>query len=366
VSARARILVIDDEPALLSLLGHVLGEHGFETLLAADGAAAVDVARRERPDLVVCDVNMPRLDGYGVLAAVRGEPALAATPFIFLTSDPEARAGMRSGADDYLQKPVSIADLVAACEARLERRHEMAREGERRVEEVRRAIADLLPHELRTPLVGIIGSAEVLRECHATLRAEDVKGLSEAILRGAYRLHRLVENYILFSEFEARRLAGQPVIEPFAAPAGARDVAEAATDVAARVNRAPDLRLELDDVAVPVGSTYLHKAVSELVDNAFRFSEPGSPVAVSLRGPARVVLSVADRGRGLTPAQVKEIAAFRQFDRARYEQQGSGVGLTIARRIVDATGGRVVIESKPGEGTTVRAEWPAPTKKKGG
>jgi signal transduction histidine kinase len=359
----ARILVIDDEPALLSLLGHVLGEHGFEALLAADGAAAVEVARRERPDLVVCDVNMPKLDGYGVLAAVRGEPALAATPFIFLTSDPEARAGMRSGADDYLQKPVSVADLVAACEARLERRQTMARDGDRRVEEVRRAIADLLPHELRTPLVGIIGSAEVLRECHASLRPEDVRGMAEAILRGARRLHRLVENYILFSDFEARRLAGQPAVEPFEQPGGAADVAEAAREAAARSGRGPDLRLEVEEVAVPVGSTYLRKAVSELVDNALRYSEPGSPVTVGLRGPARAVLSVADRGRGMTAAQVKEVAAFRQFDRARYEQQGSGVGLTLARRIVDATGGRVVIASRPAEGTTVRAEWPPPKRK---
>jgi signal transduction histidine kinase len=363
VSARARILIIDDEPNLLAMLGHVLGEHGFETLTAKDGAAAVEIARRERPDLVVCDVNMPRLDGYGVLAAVRGEPTLAATPFIFLTSDPQARAGMRSGADDYLQKPVSVADLVAACEARLARRHEMSREGERRVEEVRRAIADLLPHELRTPLVGIVGSAEVLKECHQALRPEDVKGLAEAILRGARRLHRLIENYILFSDFEARRVAGQPAVEPFASPGGAGDVAEASAEVAARSSRPADLRLELQETPVPVGSTYLRKAVSELVDNAFRYSEPGSPVTVGLRGPGRVVLSVADRGRGMTAAQVKEVAAFRQFDRARYEQQGSGVGLTLARRIVDATGGRVVIDSRPGDGTTVRAEWPPPKKK---
>jgi CheY-like chemotaxis protein len=254
VNPRARILVIDDEPALLSLLGHVLGEHGYEALLAGDGVSAVDVARRERPDLVVCDVNMPRLDGYGVLAAVRGEPALAATPFIFLTSDPEARAGMRSGADDYLQKPFSIADLVAACEARLQRRQAMAKDGDLRVEEVRRAIAGLLPHELRTPLVGIIGSAEVLRECHATLRPEYVKGMAEAILRGAKRLHRLVENYILFSDFEARRLAGQPAVEPFAEPGGASDVVESAGDTAMRAGRGADLRLEVQDVAVACGS----------------------------------------------------------------------------------------------------------------
>ena len=356
---KARVLVIDDEPALLAVLDTVLAEHGFETLLAGDGAAAVEIAKREHPDLVVCDVNMPRLDGYGVLAALRGDPTLAATPFIFLTSDPEMREGMRSGADDYLLKPVSTADLLSACEARLARRETLDRDADRRVDEVRRTIADLLPHELRTPLVSIIGSAEVMKECHQSLRPEDVKAMAEAILRGAHRLHRLVENYILLADFEARRVAGQPLVEPFARPAGADDVAEAAGEVAARLGRAADLRLQAGAAAIPAGSTYVRKVVSEIVDNAFRYSPAGSAVSVALEGAASAVLTVRDRGRGMSAAQVDDIAAFRQFDRARYEQQGSGVGLTIARRIVEATGGRLTVESRPERGTTVRAQWGA-------
>ena len=358
MSPAARILVIDDEPALLEVLGEVLAERGFATLLAADGATALEIARRERPDLVVCDVNMPQLNGYGVLAGLRAEPQLAPTPFIFLTSDPGMRAGMHSGADDYLMKPVAADDLVAAVEARLRRRAITAGETDRRVDEVRRTVADLLPHELRTPLTAIIGSAELLKACHRTLAPEEVAEVADAILRGAQRLHRMAENYILLADFETRRAAGRPAVETPSRLAGAGDVREAATDAAAGSGRPDDLRLALAEVEIPAGVTYLRKVVAELVDNAFRYSAPGAPVTVSLARDGGVALAVADRGRGMTAAQVAEVGAFRQFERERFEQQGSGVGLALVRRIVEATGGTLAIESGAGEGTTVTARWP--------
>jgi signal transduction histidine kinase len=360
VTPRARILVIDDEPALLEVIGELLTDRGFATLLASDGKAALEIARRERPDLVVCDVNMPKLSGYGVLEAVRREPHLAPTPFIFLTSDPEMRTGMRSGADDYLMKPVSADDLVAAVEARLQRGAVVRREADRRVDEVRRTVADLLPHELRTPLTSIIGSAEFLKVFHQTITPSVVAEMADAILRSAQRLHRMAENYILLAEFETRRASGHPAAQSPPRPTRAADVEEAAHDAAATSGRPGDLRLTLDDaVELPAGVTYIRKIVAEVVDNAFRYSPPGSPVVVALERKGGATLSVADRGRGMTGAQIAEVGAFNQFDRERFEQQGSGVGLALVRRIVEACGGTFVIDSQPGEGTTVRASWPA-------
>ena len=363
MTPRARILVIDDEPALLEVIGELLADRGYATLLASDGAAALEIARRERPDLVVCDVNMPRLNGYGVLAALRGEPHLAPTPFIFLTGDPELRTGMRSAADDYLMKPVSPDDLAAAVEARLQRRAVVRREADRRVDEVRRTVADLLPHELRTPLTSIIGSAEFLKMFHRTLPPEAVAEMDGAILRS--RQLPLPDwprtDILLSAHFETRRAAGLPAAETAPRPSGAADVQEAAIRPPCR-QRPPlgDLRLELQEVEVPAAFTYLRKVVWELVDNAFRDSASATPVAVSaLERESGVTLSVADRGRGMTAEQIADVGAFRQFERERFEQQGSGVGLALAGRIVQATGGTLAIESRPGEGTRVRVTWPA-------
>lgn len=119
-----KILVIEDEPQMRRNLLTILRFEGFAGLGAAHGREGVDLARRERPDLILCDIMMPELDGHGVLAALRADPSTARIPFIFLTAKgdkPDIRAGMNLGADDYLTKPVAKADLLTAIESRLKR-----------------------------------------------------------------------------------------------------------------------------------------------------------------------------------------------------------------------------------------------------
>lgn len=119
-----KILIIEDETRTRENLATILGMEGYETLTAPDGRHGVEAARAARPDLILCDVTMPELDGHGVLRAVREHPGMAAVPFIFLTARGERkdlRAGMELGADDYLVKPASATELLAAVEARLRR-----------------------------------------------------------------------------------------------------------------------------------------------------------------------------------------------------------------------------------------------------
>jgi DNA-binding NarL/FixJ family response regulator len=127
-----KILVIEDEPEMRRNIAALLRYYDYEPLAADNGRAGLEAARRERPDLILCDVMMPELDGYGVLQALQAEPALAQIPFIFLTARGEKedlRNGMNLGADDYLTKPVANADLVQAIEARLRRSETQAPRG---------------------------------------------------------------------------------------------------------------------------------------------------------------------------------------------------------------------------------------------
>jgi DNA-binding NarL/FixJ family response regulator len=119
-----KILVIEDEPEMRRNLTTILRLEKFQALAAENGRVGLDLARAEKPDVILCDVMMPELDGYGVIAALRGNPDTASTPFIFLTAKgekPDVRAGMNLGADDYLTKPVAKADLLSAIRSRLER-----------------------------------------------------------------------------------------------------------------------------------------------------------------------------------------------------------------------------------------------------
>ena len=124
-----KILVIEDEPEMRRNLATVLRLEQFRPLPAEDGRIGIELAKKEKPDLILCDVMMPELDGYGVIAALRADQETAAIPFIFLTAKgekPDIRAGMNLGADDYLTKPVAKHDLLDAIRSRLERATQQA------------------------------------------------------------------------------------------------------------------------------------------------------------------------------------------------------------------------------------------------
>lgn len=119
-----KILVIEDEVQSRNLFLECLEAEGFETIFAANGQIGLQQAQQYLPDLVICDIMMPQLDGYGVLTALRQDPVTAIIPFIFLTAKctrAELRQGMDLGADDYLTKPATVEQILGAIATRLER-----------------------------------------------------------------------------------------------------------------------------------------------------------------------------------------------------------------------------------------------------
>ncbi len=125
-----KILVIEDEPETLENLGTMLEMEGYQVLRAQNGRVGLEVARREIPDLVLCDVSMPEMDGYGVLEALRGTRETVGMSFIFLTAKGEKRdlrAGMNLGADDYLSKPAAAEEVLEAIRIRLQRKRQNER-----------------------------------------------------------------------------------------------------------------------------------------------------------------------------------------------------------------------------------------------
>lgn len=119
----ARILLIDDEAELRGVVARFLDLEGYRVTEAPDGAAGVAAALRSPPDLVLCDLMMPGLDGFGVLARLRAEPVTAGVPFVFLTASGDAEnasAGFRLGANEYVTKPFSMPVLAAVIAQRLQ------------------------------------------------------------------------------------------------------------------------------------------------------------------------------------------------------------------------------------------------------
>ncbi len=363
--ATKRILVIDDEEMMLEWVDIALRERGFEVFQAASGAEGIRIATKKLPDLILCDVRMDEVSGYDVLADLRKHPSTATLPFILMTAnDPGGmgmRQGMELGADDFLRKPFNLESLYATVDARLKKAEMIRLDAERRLAALRDNISLMLPHELRTPLNGMLAYGDLLRTQAESLQPADLIEAGDVISESGHRLERLIENFLIFTQTELiggdpQRLAalrGLPCEDAVAV------VEEHARRQAQRFGRPGDLDLEVQEVGVPMSRDYLAKVVDELVQNAFRFSEPDAPVSVSLAAfDGQAQLTVSDMGRGMTAEEIGHIGAFMQFGRKHHEQQGLGLGLTIARRLAGLYGGEVEVQSESGQGTRVVLRLP--------
>jgi two-component system, sensor histidine kinase and response regulator len=125
-----------------------------------------------------------------------------------------------------------------------------------------------------------------------------------------------------------------------------------------QAGRLEDLQLDLQNAPLAIAEDKLRKLVEELIDNAFKFSEVGSPVKVSSQLDGKTFeLSIIDQGRGMSAKQIDDVGAYMQFERKLYEQQGSGLGLTLAKRITELHGGKLTIKSTFGKQTTIRVTF---------
>ncbi len=359
-----KILVIDDEEALREMVHMALRQKGFEVVEAENGATGIELARKELPDLILCDVNMDKMNGYLTLSSLRDQPATAAIPFILMTGRADnagMRHGMELGADDYLPKPFTIEGLHAAVEARLKKAQALRQEAESKLAELRDNLSLMLPHELRTPLNGILAYGEILTAESATLPPGEIAEMGQVICDSGKRLERLIENFLIYAQLEL--LAGDPqkvaALRHKRTQSPAKIVEQCAHAQAQSAGRVADLMLELKDHCVSISEDYLARIVSELVQNAFKFSQSGTPVKVALSElPKLLVLTITDRGRGFSTEHVARIGAYMQFDRKMQEQQGQGLGLSIAQRLTELHGGTLSIQSDAASGTSVAVKLP--------
>jgi DNA-binding response OmpR family regulator len=361
----ATILVIEDEIHILENILETLELEGFQVLGTNNGSEGIELVKAHTPDIVLCDIMMPGLNGYDVLAALRSNMSTATIPFVFLTAltaHEEVRYGMELGADDYLTKPFSPDELLNMVRARLERQKMQQKKFEQDMETMRQRLIYTLPHEFRTPLTSIIGSAEYLLLDYEKITPKRIHHMANLILASAQRLEHLSENYLLYAQIDM--LAQDP--ERVAAmrqdridyPAAI--LLEVAQTVAHHTERADDLVLgDLPDAVVSISHENFRKIAHEIIDNAFKFSQGGDPVTIRADvADDAYVVTISDQGHGMSQQDIEQVGAYVQFQRAIFEQQGLGLGLAIARRLMEIHDGELMLESQLEQGTTVRLKIP--------
>lgn len=360
----ATILVLEDDKPLMEGIRDMLELQGYQVLTAANGIEGLRVmhSSSKPPDLIVSDIMMPEMDGYQFLAAVQSNPKWIDVPFIFLTAKGEkedVREGRMLGADDYVTKPFDADDLVVRIASKLRRSRQLRQTQETRVTEIKRRILSVLHHEFRTPLTYVVAYSDLLDGNNiADMPFEDIKQFLSGINSGAQRLRRLVENFILLVELETGEAANtfswrkreiDQVASLFNAVRQDVDQTLASFGVTLEI-------VQPDALPALIGDPeYLKIVLTRLLDNAIKFSDkPNSKVMLSASFDERYIyFHVRDGGRGIPEEELPNIfEMFYQIDRQKFEDQGTGSGLAIVRRIVELHNGIVDVQSRLGEGST--------------
>jgi two-component system sensor histidine kinase/response regulator len=354
-----RILCIEDDPQMRLVVRLALESVGYDIDDAENGQKGLDLAIKFVPDLILCDIKMPGMDGFQTLEELRKHISLSHTPFIFMTGESprtHLRKGMNLGADDFIMKPIEMEDLIKAVQVRLQESDRYKEETQKAVAEISESITLALPHELRTPMTGMMGLAELLKAQAEDMTPKDVKELAELLFSSAVRMNQTLEKFWIHSQ--CLLLTSNSTKLSFSRQTGTKNVDQIirtiAEDLASTYKRSSDLSLNLVPQSVAISERYFEQAVRQIIENAFKFSANGSDITISTRIENTLgLILVKDNGRGMAENQIKDIQAFMQFDRERYEQQGLGLGLMIAKRLIEIHSGKLQILSGLGNGTTV-------------
>jgi signal transduction histidine kinase len=369
-AAAQTILIVDDTPANLGVMVQHLEDHGFQVLVAQDGAEGLRRAADFRPDLILLDITMPGLDGFTVCRRLKGDAATRHIPVIFMTALTDQRdklEGFAAGGVDYVTKPLHIDEVTARVRTHLELnalRQQLAAQNRlltERSEELAASNRELeafsysVSHDLRTPLRAIDGFSRMLANKCADRLDDEGRRLLRVVRDNAAKMAELIDGILEF----AKSGRGQLRLSHVDVEAMVREVwADLESDRAGR-----QVQLQMGPLpAVRADPNLLRQVWANLLSNAIKFTRPRAVASIEVGGSAEaasVSYFVKDNGTGFDPAYQHKL--FGVFERLHGvgEFEGSGIGLAIVARIVARHGGRVGAQGAPDQGATFHITLPA-------
>jgi signal transduction histidine kinase len=350
-----RILLIDDEEIVLDSCTEILRGEPYDLATATDGARGLAMLRDFRPDLVVVDLKMPGLSGFDVLDRIRGADAtivpIVITGYATVSSAVEA---MKRGAYDFLPKPFTPDEFRLIVRRAAEKRalvlETLALRREREL--LREHFAAIVSHEVKAPLAAVQQNLWVLERELATVATPDQRQRLERIRTRVGDMLKLVDTWRRGVAVDLASIAAQ-----CAALAVSGPIQKAVESVAGyAVRKAIDIVTSVPDPAPQVWGhdVTLTEALVNIIGNAVKYTPDGGRITVAAQAAeGAVTITVTDTGPGIGAEDLPHVFdAFYSSGQTSTGERGSGLGLAVSRRIVEAHGGSLAVESTPGQGST--------------
>jgi two-component system, sensor histidine kinase and response regulator len=354
------ILIVDDDPRNLQVLGSVLVKNGYKTSAAQSGAQALDYVRKKVPDLILLDVMMPEMDGFDVCKRLKADPVLNEVPVLFITALTETSDKLKaftSGGADYITKPFIEEEVLARIQYQLENRRliseiKSANRTLQDLDQLKNKFLGIAAHDLRNPLTSIIGFSDMFLEGDIGSLDDDQKRIVGIIASASSQMLNLVNDLLDVSVIESGNLKLQLMNGDFKSLVEERiSIAKVAAD-----KKRIELLSSLDDVPeLLFDSNRMTQVIDNLISNAVKFSNEKTQIQLRLcQRDGELEFQVQDQGPGLS--QEDQDRLFGEFQKLSSKptagEKSTGLGLAITKKIVDAHHGRISVESNEGEGAT--------------
>ncbi|HEY83729.1 MAG TPA: hybrid sensor histidine kinase/response regulator [Chloroflexi bacterium] len=362
----AAILVIEDDLTTRALLADNLRAQGHQAVPAKDGSQALDILQKESVDLILLDMMLPDIAGLTILEMLKANPELRHIPVIVISAmdgmDGIIKA-IELGADDYVTKPFNSLFLKARIASSLEKKR--SRDAVEAANKAKSEFVSVVSHELRTPMTAIKGYSDLLLAGTAGTLNDMQLTFLKTISANVGRMATLVSDLSDISRIEAGRLKLE--FEALSIADVVDDIVRSSRQqIEARKQR---VGVEIAENLLPVWGdrNRISQVLSSLLSNAYKYSSEGGEITIRVKNglasdgnSAEAHLEIQDTGVGIHPEDREKVFEkfFRAKDGAVRDETGGGLGLSIAKNLVEMQGGRISFESKVGKGTTFYVTFP--------
>lgn len=392
---KALILIVDDNPQNLQVLGNLLRDHGYKVAAAQDGLKALEFIQNRQPDCILLDIMMPEITGVEMCQRLKADETTRDIPVIFLTgvTDPwnKARA-FEAGGVDYITKPFESEDVLARvtthlalrqmhqqlqvqnaqlqheirerqrAEAELQAAHDELKTKNEQLEQLNASkdkFFSIISHDLRSPFTLLLAYGELLAEKFGDYDLDDIKTYAKQIYLTSKQLYALIENLLTWSRLQ------RGLLEPTLQCIYLKDLVFTNITMLKAKAEQKQIRLTYDvpkDLVIYADHQMLHTILRNLFSNALKFTKAGGTVTVSaqMQENNMVAILVSDTGIGIPQKVLVRLFHIDQkvSRQGTAGEEGSGLGLILCKELAEKNGGNLLVESEEGKGSTFKLLLP--------